>query len=216
MSTASQDVTRLIGRVQNGDDSARRDLWTLLYGELRRLAAGQMARERGSHTLEPTALVHEAWLRLAADGELSLESRAHFFGIAAEAMRRILVDHARRRGTLRRGGDLQRVELVEAFDAVSSDGAAPGEIEAVDEALSKLEATGRHGRKCQVVKLRFFAGLTNEQTAELIGTSVSSVKRDWEFARAWLTREIRRPEPSRDEGPNRPSNTNGDDHGPSR
>jgi RNA polymerase sigma factor (TIGR02999 family) len=111
-------------------------------------------------------------------------------------MRRILVDHARRRGTLRRGGDMQRVELIDAFDNPPSDGLASGEIEAVDEALTRLEETGRHERKCQVVKLRFFAGLTNEQTAELIGVSVSSVKRDWEFAKAWLTREILRPEQS--------------------
>jgi RNA polymerase sigma factor (TIGR02999 family) len=207
VSTASTDVTRLIDRVQSGDEAARRDLWTLLYGELRRLAAGQMVRERDSHTLEPTALVHEAWLRLAGDGELSCENRAHFFGIAAEAMRRILVDHARRRGTLRRGGDLHRVALVEALDGDghSSDGVAAGDIEAVDEALTRLEDTGRHDRKCQVVKLRFFAGLTNEQAAELIGISISSVKRDWEFAKAWLTREIRQPEqPPRSESSHGP------------
>jgi len=206
VSTASSEVTRLFDRVQRGDESARHDLWTLLYGELRRLAAGQMIRERGAHTLEPTALVHEAWLRLAGDGSLSCENRAHFFGIAAEAMRRILVDHARKRGTLRRGGNLQRVELLDDFDAPGAGEGVSAEVEVVDEALRRLEKTGRHERKCQMVKLRFFAGLTNQQTAELLGMSVSSVKRDWEFAKAWLTREINRSE----ELPG-----SGDCHGPS-
>ncbi len=205
MSTASTDVTRLMHRVQGGDESARRDLWTLLYGELRRLAAGKMSAERGAHTLEPTALVHEAWLRLAGDEQLTLENRGHFFGVAAEAMRRILVDHARRRGAQRRGGGLQRIDLAEGVERLEGDIArrsldrlGPGgatsaaQIEDVDAALNRLEQTGKHERKCQVVKLRFFVGLTNEQAAEVISASVSSVKRDWEFAKAWLTREIAR------------------------
>ncbi len=192
MSTASTDVTRLIHAVQGGDESARRDLWTLLYGELHRLAEGHMARERGQHTLQPTALVHEAWLRLAGDTEGGIANRAHFFGIAAEAMRRILVDHARRRSTARRGGPVRRVELEDVLET-GDDATRAAEIQDLDAALARLEATGRHPRKCEVVKLRFFAGLTNEQTAELIGVSVASVKRDWDFAKAWLTREMGAP-----------------------
>jgi len=226
---APTDVTRLIHRVHGGDELARDDLWSLVYNELRRLAAGQMARERGEHTLQPTALVHEAWLRLVGHGEPAWQNRAHFFGVAAEAMRRILVEHARRRGRLRRGGDRVRVPLSESD---TTHGADPGrrevgrgverdddegpraadgsadpcwevlaadlagnhrladDLAALDAALERFESSPQHARKCQVVKLRFFVGMTNEQAAEVLGTSVSSVKRDWEFAKAWLTRAL--------------------------
>jgi RNA polymerase sigma factor (sigma-70 family) len=212
MSMAPTDVTRLIHRVHGGDEAAREDLWSLVYDELRRLASGQMARERGAHTLQPTALVHEAWLRLLGHGPRDWESRAHFFGVAAEAMRRILVEHARRLGRLRRGGGLQRVHpRAAAADRTDTGAAADGcwdellagletshrladDLAALDEALARMQATGRHDRKCEVVKLRFFAGLTNEQVAEVLDTSVSSVKRDWEFAKAWLTRALADPE----------------------
>ncbi|MCB9898666.1 MAG: sigma-70 family RNA polymerase sigma factor [Planctomycetes bacterium] len=198
MSTSVTDVTSLLDLIHGGDVSAREALWSRVYDELRHLAAGQMSREREGHTLQPTALVHEAWLRLAPGAGSSFENRAHFFGVAAEAMRRILVEHARRRSARRRGGDKQRRGLddsvferveaqgVVAFDEVSSD------LEAVDAALARLEATGRHARKCEVVKLRFFVGLTVEQTAEVLATSPASVKRDWDFAKAWLSREAAR------------------------
>jgi RNA polymerase sigma factor (TIGR02999 family) len=192
MSTASTDVTRLIHRIHGGDEDARGDLWTLVYDELRRLAASQMSRERSEHTLQPTALVHEAWLRLVGKGAGPWKNRAHFFGVAAEAMRRILVEHARRRGTLRRGGDREQLSAWDGvFEELADDDLAQ-DLSALDAALETLEATGKHERKCAVVKLRFFVGLTNEQTAEVLEISNSSVKRDWDFAKAWLTREMSR------------------------
>jgi RNA polymerase sigma factor (TIGR02999 family) len=192
MTSASPDVTRLIHRIHGGDQGAREDLWTLVYDELRRLALGQMSRERVAHTLEPTALVHEAWLRLARDENGNIENRAHFFGVAAEAMRRILVEHARRRSTGRRGGGMQRLDVWDSMVQGLDDQALSSDLAALDQALERLAATGRHERKCQVVNLRFFVGLTNEQTAEVLGLSVSTVKRDWAFSKAWLTRDIGR------------------------
>ena len=191
MSQTPADVTRLLRAIHGGDTDARTDLWSLVYDELRRLAGAQMARERGEHTLQATALVHEAWLRLCEVP--GWESRAHFFGVAAEAMRRILVEHARRRAALRRGGGMQRVTRLDLGVAEPADGGLsgmPDDLAALDGALTRLEGTGRHVRKCEVVKLRFFVGLTVEQTAEVLGISVSSVKRDWEFAKAWLSREV--------------------------
>ena len=191
MSTVSADVTVLISRLQTGDEGARSDLWSLVYDELHALASRQMSRERAEHTLQPTALVHEAWLRLASSPSDGVKGRAHFFGAAAEAMRRILVEHARRRSTLRRGGDHRRVPLSEVVHGVDDDGLAT-DVAALDTALAKLEATGRHERKCAVVKLRFFVGLTIAQAADVLGASPASVKRDWDFAKAWLTREMSR------------------------
>ena len=193
MTRAPTDVTRLIHRIDDGDEAARSDLWSLVYDELRRLAAGQMAHERVQHTLQPTALVHEAWMRLSAGEEDTWDSRAHFFGVAAEAMRRILVEHARRKGALRRGGDRQRLDVGTTIIERLSGGRVEelvGDLESLDRALTLLEQTGRHERKCTVVKLRFFAGMTIEETARVVGASVASVKRDWEFARAWLGREM--------------------------
>ena len=188
---APTDVTLLIHRVHGGDAAAREDLWTLVYEELRRLASRHMSRERGTHTLQPTALVHEAWLRLRGEGSDDWDGRAHFFGVAAEAMRRILVEHARKRHTLRRGGGLQRVDEWDALvEALAEDGDLAGDLEALDRALTQMESSPRHARKAEVVKLRFFVGLTNEQCAEVLGTSRSSVKRDWDFAKAWLSRSL--------------------------
>jgi RNA polymerase sigma factor (TIGR02999 family) len=199
MTRAPTDVTRLIHRIDDGDLAARADLWSLVYDELRRLAAGQMVRERSEHTLQPTALVHEAWLRLSAGTDMAWASRAHFFGVAAEAMRRILVEHARRRGAARRGGDRQRLDLgTSTIDRLSGGrlDQFTGDLQALDEALSSLEATGRHERKCQVVKLRFFAGMTVEDTARALEVSPASVKRDWDFAKAWLGRAMSGPDGS--------------------
>jgi len=193
MSCAPTDVTVLIHRLHEGDEAARADLWSRVYAELHGLASGKMARERAEHTLQPTALVHEAWLRLAhAGGEFSgFEGRAHFFGAAGEAMRRILVEHARKRATLRRGGDHARVPLSDLVVGADDSGLA-ADVGALDHALARLEESGRHGRKCEVVKLRFFVGLSIAQTAQVLETSPASVKRDWEFAKAWLSREMAR------------------------
>ena len=192
------DVTRLIQQVQAGDASAREDLWHLVYDELRLLAGHQMKRERVGHTLQPTALVHEVWLRLGQPVGEASQSRAHFFGIAAEAMRRILIEHARKRGAARRGGGAQRRSLEDSTIARLESGAVVGltdeheDLEVIDEALQRLEAQSGHERKCQVVKLRFFVGLTVEQTADVLGLSEATVKRDWDFAKAWLAREVAR------------------------
>ena len=160
-------------------------LLPLIYDELRRIAARKMAEERADHTLQATALVNEAYLKLVGDREVRFENRAHFFAQAAEAMRRLLVDHARRKGRVRHGGDRQRVTLG-AIDPIPSDD--PEEILALDEALRRLEE--QDARVGQVVKLRFFAGLDIEETAAALGISARTVKREWTFARAWLFRAL--------------------------
>lgn len=195
MDRSSADVTRLIQRIDHGDEGARADLWSLVYDELRGLAAGQMRRERSEHTLQPTALVNEAWVRLSAGSEAGWDSRAHFFGVAAEAMRRILVEHARRRGAARRGGGGKRLNLgTSTLDRLAGGRVhdMDADVESLDRALAALEATGKHERKCQVVKLRFFAGMTVEDAARALDVSPASVKRDWEFAKAWLGRHMDR------------------------
>jgi RNA polymerase sigma factor (TIGR02999 family) len=179
-----ETITILLEAVQRGDPRAAENLLAQVYHELRALAARKMSREACGHTLQPTALVHEAWLKLSA-GSPSWENRAHFFGAAAEAMRRILVDRARQRHAQRRGGDQQRIPLEDA------DIAAPGsddELLAIHEALDALAA--HDSRKAELVKLRYFTGFTIEQAAELLGVSVPTAKRDWRYARAWLYREM--------------------------
>jgi RNA polymerase sigma factor (TIGR02999 family) len=192
MTAVATDVTLLIHRIGQGDEVARLDLWSVVYDELRRLASSQMSRERSQHTLQPTALVHEAWLRLSKGEANGFAGRSHFFGVAAEAMRRILVEHARRRGALIRGGDKVRRGDSGLMDraATAIDVEDAEQLALVDEALSKLEALGSHDRKVEVVKQRFFVGMTIEQTAEVLGISPASVKRDWEFAKAWLSRAM--------------------------
>jgi len=183
------DITRLLRAVELGEDRAPERLLAVVYGELRTLAGAKMAREPAGHTLQPTALVHEAWLRLGGDAQAGWENRRHFFGAAAEAMRRVLTDSARRRHALRRGGDLERVEL----DAPGSDIAAPVDDEKlleVHEALDRL-AVEDH-RKAELVKLRYFAGMSIEEAAGVLGISERTAKRDWTYARAWLGNEIER------------------------
>ena len=194
MTTPVLDVTLLIHRSGDGDESARRDLWTVVYGELRRLASQQMSRERSEHTLQPTALVHEAWLRLSKGSIDGFAGRAHFFGVAAEAMRRILVEHARRRGAERRGAGQPHQGDAGLLDEVGTaiDIEDVESLTMIDAALTRLESHARHQRKAAVVKQRFFVGMTIEQTAEVLGISTASVKRDWDFAKAWLSREIDR------------------------
>jgi RNA polymerase sigma factor (TIGR02999 family) len=176
------DVTLILQRIEQGDPRAAAELLPLVYEELRRLAAQKMAHEAAGHTLQPTALVHEAWLRLGGEAQPNWQNRAHFFGAAAEAMRRILIDHARRRQALRHGGGQERVNVDEVELAASA--TDDDQLLAVHEALDRLAA--EDPRKAELVKLRYFVGLTNEEAAEALGVSVPTVKRDWAYARAWL------------------------------
>jgi RNA polymerase sigma-70 factor (ECF subfamily) len=186
--STSADVTMLLSRLAEGDKSVVPQLMPLVYDELRRLAASYMRRERPDHTLQPTALVHEAYLRLVEQRATSWKNRAHFFGVAAQLMRRILVDHARGRLRNKRGGEGQKVSLDEAF-VFSPDQSA--EIVDVDEALSRLEKLDP--RQCRVVELRFFGGLTVDEAAEALHISPRTVEREWQFARAWLYMELKQP-----------------------
>lgn len=177
------DVTCILAEIETGDPSAGDRLLPLVYQELRRLAAYRLSQERLRQTLQPTALVHEAYLRLARHGlSEHWDNRGHFFAAAAEAMRRILVERARRRRTSKHGGQVLRVDLDELAEPEPS--LDRDNLLALDEALSLLEAEDSF--KAQLVKLRYFAGLTNEQTAEALGVSAATVKRHWIFARAWL------------------------------
>src|SRR5262249_12701212 len=177
--------TVILDRINRGESGAVGFLLSTVYDELHRLAAGQMGRERQDHTLQPTALVHEAYLRLVGDVPLQFKNRAHFFGAAAEAMRRILVDHARARLAAKRGGGRDRTPL---SDLVDSNEQTPEDLIAIDEALTKLSQVD--AQKHRIVELRFFAGLTAEETAEVMDISLRTVHRDWRFSKAWLFREI--------------------------
>ena len=174
-------ITRLLNAWRNGDLSARDELVSALYPELRRLAAQQFCRERSDHTLQPTALVNEAWLRLAGSAALAATDRNHLFGIAARLMREILVDHARRRAAVKRDGG-QRITL-SAIDKVTAQGDVVDLI-ALDSALNRLALVD--SRKARIVELRYFAGLSVEETAQAIGQSPATVKRHWKAARLWL------------------------------
>lgn len=180
-----QDLTLLLTRVTDGNVPAEK-LLPLVYDELRRLAAQKMAREAPGHTLQATALVHEAWLRVGAEAQ-SWKNRAHFFGAAAEAMRRILIDRARSRRAKRHGGEQERINVdeVEIVAPLPDD-----ELIELHEALDQFAA--EHPEKAQLVKLRYFAGLTLEEAAEVLDVSVPTVKRFWAYARVWLFREIKK------------------------
>jgi len=180
------DITLLLNAIRQGGDDARVELFAAIYQELRKVAAGMMAREGGNHTLQPTALVNEAWLRLSRDDANAWQNRAHFFGAASEAMRRILIDQARRRQAARRGGGAQPVDLDEV-EIVSAH--ADDEAIAIHEALDKFSQA--YPRKAELVKLRYFVGFTLTQAAEVLEISEKTAKRDWAFARAWLGEEIR-------------------------
>jgi RNA polymerase sigma factor (TIGR02999 family) len=179
------DITRILESIEHGDPRAADELLPLVYEELRKLAAARMAQENPGHTLQPTALVHEAWLRLVGDENVRWDGRAHFFGAAAEAMRRILIDRARRRNARRHGGDQQRVDFPAVEIAAPDD---DDQILAVNEALEKLAAQDK--LKAELVKLRYFAGLTIEEAAQVLRISEPTAKRYWTFAKAWLHREI--------------------------
>ncbi len=178
------EVTRILDAIGQGDPKAADSLLPLVYEELRRLAAHKMAQEMPGHTLQPTALVHEAWLRLAGDEKRRYNDRTHFFAAAAEAMRRILVENARRKNRQRRGGGQHRVELDEAVLSVADD----EQVLAVNDALEKFAAVDKP--KAELVKLRYFVGLTIEEAAEVLGISPATAKRHWTYARTWLYAEI--------------------------
>ena len=182
------DVTRILQSIDAGDPKAAAELLPLVYDELRRLAAIRMAGEQPDQTLQPTALVHEAWLRLTGDENKQWNGRAHFYGAAAEAMRRILIDRARGKLSLKRGARAERVDL--NLDQVEmATQSEPEAILALNEALEKLAA--EDPESAQLVKLRFFAGMSNQEAAQTLGVSERSAKRYWTFARAWLFLEIR-------------------------
>lgn len=181
------DVTQLLNAIEQGDPKAAGELLPLVYSELRKLAAAKMAREQPGQTLQPTALVHEAWLRLAAGRHQVWDSRRHFFAAAAEAMRRILVEKARRRQRARHGGGLQRVDA-SGLEIPTS--AREDQLIAMDEALAKLELMDPP--KAEVVKLRYFVGMTSEEAAQALGLSPTTVERYWSYAKAWLFKEIQR------------------------
>lgn len=183
------DVTRILEAAQHGDPTAAEQLLPLVYDELRRLAAHRMANEPANQTLQPTALVHEAWLRLVGNQNQKWDGRAHFFGAAAEAMRRILIDRARRKQSLRHGGDQQRVDI-EDVDLASIT-ADDDQLLAVNEALDKLAVA--HKTEAELVKLRYFVGMTNDEAAEVLGLSPRTAKYYWTHARAWLFRKLAQP-----------------------
>ena len=176
------DITLILQAVGRGEKQASEELLPLVYDELRQLAAARMAREAAGHTLQPTALVHEAWMRLAGGDEAkSWQNRAHFFGAAAEAMRRILIERARRKSRLKRGSgqvplDIAELDIAEALP--------DDKVLLVDEALERLKA--EDPEKARIVVLKFFGGLTNEEVAEILGVNERTVRRQWNFARAWL------------------------------
>jgi RNA polymerase sigma factor (TIGR02999 family) len=189
------DVTRILSAIEQGEPHAAEQLLPLVYSELRKLAARRLAREAPGQTLEATALVHEAYLRLVDTAKVqNWNSRGHFFAAAAEAMRRILVENARRKKSLKAGGGHRRSGLSDVEPA--GDGARI-DLLALDEALAQLEAKDK--RKADLVKLRYFAGLTNEQAAQALGISSSTADNDWAYARSWLRLAIEG-NPSRDRG----------------
>jgi len=185
MSPSPKDITKLLIDWRNGDKEALDRLMPLVYEQLRRMANTYMRNERKGHTLQTSALVNEAYLRLVDHENIDWQNRAHFFGVAAQAMRRILVDHARSRSYLKRGGAAKQVSLDEAA-TLAEDRA--GELIALDEALKELAKMDP--RKSSVVELRYFGGLSLEETAEALEISIPTVTRDWNTAKAWLLREM--------------------------
>jgi len=181
------DVTGILASIERGDPGASEQLLPLVYDELRKLAAAMMAREKPGQTLQATAVVHEAYLRLLGDGrEKRWDSDRHFFAAVAEAMRRILVEAARRKGRIKRGGRVDRVDLKDVPIACAVD---PADLLALHEALRKLD--GEDAAAAELVRLRYFAGLGHEEAAEVLGVSAVTAKRTWRHARAWLHRQMR-------------------------
>lgn len=185
------EFTHILERVEHGDAKAAGELLPMVYDELRRLAARKMAHEAAGHTLQPTALVHEAWMRLGGNDAPTFQNRAHFFGAAAEAMRRILIEHARRRLAAKRGAGAEVIDL-DGLE-ISSPIADDDQLLAVNDALEKLATLDP--RKAELVKLRYFVGLNFEETAAALNIAVPTAKQWWAYTRAWLTVEMRRSAP---------------------
>jgi len=179
------EVTHILEAMQRGESHAAEELLPLVYGELRRIAAYKMAQESPGHTLQPTALVHEAWLRMIGDGNENFDGRAHFFAVAAEAMRRILVESARRKRALKRGAGAEREELNESHVVTT---APSDQVLAVDEALDVLAV--EDATCADLVKLRYFVGMTMEEAATALGLPLRTAERLWTYSRAWLRRRI--------------------------
>ena len=185
MAADTPDVTRLLQRWQEGDRNALDAIAPLIYHELRRIARNHLRRERSGHTLQPTDLLHEAFVRLIRQREQTWRNRAHFFGAAANLMRQILVDHARARATNKRGGGAERVGLDEAISAASE---RPAQLIALDDAMTELQKLDPS--KCRIIELRFFGGMSLEETAEVVGVSPSTISREQRMAEAWLQRQM--------------------------
>lgn len=185
--TSRSDITRILKKAGSGDDSALNRLLPLVYDELRALAESYLQRERPDHTLQATALVHEAYVRLVKQEEVEWQNRAHFFAVAARAIRRILVDHARTHQRVKRGGRHQRVQLDD--DILVTEGRGL-DLLSLDEAMERLAEL--HERQSRIVELRFFGGLSAKETSAVLGVSARTVDADWSMARAWLRRELRR------------------------
>jgi RNA polymerase sigma factor (TIGR02999 family) len=190
LSVAETDLTLLLQRIEQGDSQAAGQLLPLVYGELRKLAAAKLARENPGQTLQATALVHEAWLRLGGDPQRPWANRAHFFAAAAEGMRRILIDQARRKHAVRHGGDLAKVSASSTGFDLEAPADASEELLLLNEALDALAA--HDARKAELVKLKYFSGLTLEDAAAMLDISARTAKRDWAYARAWLFTEVNR------------------------
>jgi RNA polymerase sigma-70 factor (ECF subfamily) len=191
MTPSQHEVSQLLQAWERGDSSAFDALMSIVYDELRRMARRHMAHQSPGHTLQTTALIHEAYMKLVDLKDVAWQNRAHFFAVAAKAMRHVLVDYARSRGAAKRGGKFRLVSLDEAA-TICEERAA--EVVALDDALENLAAFD--SRKCQVVECRYFGGLSVEETAEVLGVSPETVARDWRIARTWLHRELSRAEPS--------------------
>jgi RNA polymerase sigma factor (TIGR02999 family) len=186
---SASNLTQLLVRWSEGDSAAFEQLLPVVYRELRRIATRQLRRERVDHTLVPTALVHELYLRLVDQRRATWENRAHFFGLAAQLMRRILVDHARARHAAKRGDSAARVSIDVALEEAHNP-AGPEDVLAIDRALERLATLDPE--QARIVELRFFAGLTVGETAHVVNRSPRTIKREWRLARAWLFRELRR------------------------
>jgi RNA polymerase sigma factor (TIGR02999 family) len=179
------DVTHILVEVSRGNGEASEKLLPLVYEELRRIAAARMSQEAAGQTLQPTALVHEAWLRMVGDGARTWQNRAHFFGAASEAMRRILIDTARRKSRVKRGGNRQRVDINDVDLAAAT---PDDKMLLINDALERLQAEDQE--KARVVVMKFFGGLTNQEVAQALGVTERTVERQWAYAKAWMFRQI--------------------------
>lgn len=188
MGSKKGEITRILGELHRGDAAAADRLLPLVYDELRALAGSYFARQQRGHTLQPTALVHEAYLKLAGSDSVEWQSRAHFMAVAARAMRQILINHARDKGAAKRGGDLQRVTLDQAVTPRIGDDTEI-DLLALDLAMQKLAALNE--RQARIVELRFFGGLTIAEAAHVLGVGTTTVEDDWRLAKAWLARQLR-------------------------